>query len=420
MIHRLAAALLALAAAALGLRAARSAAADLYAAQGTLDHLRAAVALEPDPARLERLAALEPVSASGLLAEAIRRNPLDAELRIQLAHAEEAALRYAEAERNLLDAATLDAGFAPRWALANFHLRRGDDSKFRHWLALAASFEVDTKPLVRLARRAGLGCPDTVALLPGRIPPGELLDLVLAEGDLEAAACAAGILAPLATPADRGRLLSYIEARLEASLDGTGAGAAVQCWNLLSTRHVIPFPPLSRQSLVNPDFALPPSGRGFDWRLVSMPGVRFSFSPGALRIDLDGVRQDADLLFQPAPLDPGRYVLHAALETPDSALAAGLEWRAVDASGRQLPVTVTGPATYEFSVAAPSRVTRLLLTFRAGRAASCLGSLTLGPVTLRQLEPGVRIAAKHSSRAGVSPSVRTEHSNENGRSKNHR
>ncbi|MBI1791871.1 MAG: hypothetical protein HYR60_30460 [Acidobacteria bacterium] len=89
-----------------------------------------------------------------------------------------------------------------------------------------------------------------------------------------------------------------------------------------------PLPPLdppSGHSLTNGDFAHPPLGKGFDWRVTPHLEISFSFG-GAPAIHLSGKQPESvEILHQWVPLLGGaRYRLRGGCD------AEGLQWELVD------------------------------------------------------------------------------------------
>src|SRR6185295_9927412 len=76
-------------------------------------------------------------NSTSLLERAARMNPLSSAPRIRLGLSAEARGDLSGAEKWLLDAASVDRQFEPRWTLANFYFRRERRSEFWKWMRAA-------------------------------------------------------------------------------------------------------------------------------------------------------------------------------------------------------------------------------------------------------------------------------------------
>ncbi len=350
----------------------------------TLAALRRAVALDPGNARyrawlaeLEEHDGRDPTAA---LEAAARLNPRDSTIWIRLGLRAETARDFPTAERDLLEAARVDRQFDPRSTLMNYSFRRGDAAPFWRWSreAFAISYG-DLTPLFQLCWRM-TSDPETVrAALPSRHPLlGRYLSFLLAEGRLDAAAPVARDFLAQAGAPDTGILLAWCDRLLEARR----AAEAVDAWNALCARRLVPYPPLAPArgvSLTNGSFAGVPLLRGFDWRIPSNPEITVEHmdSPPGLKFSLSGKEPErCELLAQFVPLVPGRkYRLRYQLETTDIPPDSGLHWE-VDVG--QVPDL---PSDFLFS--APSPLVRLALVYeRREGTARIQGSLALRNLAL--------------------------------------
>jgi hypothetical protein len=81
-----------------------------------------------------RLAAWTPREKMLLLQRAVQLNPFDSQSWIQLGlYSELQAKDYASAERDYLKAADVNHMYLPKWTLANFYFRRGNETQFFRW-----------------------------------------------------------------------------------------------------------------------------------------------------------------------------------------------------------------------------------------------------------------------------------------------
>src|SRR5262249_38135405 len=87
------------------------------------------------------------------LRRAATGNPLSSAPRIRLGLAAEIRGDSAQAEKWLLEAATVDHQYEPRWTLANFYFRQGRSDEFWTWIrrALEVSYG-DRRPAFNLCR----------------------------------------------------------------------------------------------------------------------------------------------------------------------------------------------------------------------------------------------------------------------------
>lgn len=316
-----------------------------------------------DSANLQRAAELVPSHPkyqlrSGNLKRALELNPYLSQAWIDLALAAEEVGDFTEAERLYGKAAEVDKMFAPRWALANFYFRRNQPEPFWHWLRLAAERSYgDRTALFRLAWRF---TSDPATILRQGIPstPEFLalyLDFLITEQKWTAAVEAAKALAPVAKPAQRGKLLDLCEALLQSSRPGS----ALEIWNLWDPARAIR--PDSGSSIANPHLASAPSSKGFDWRLPWRPGIAHRWFEKAreIRITLDGREEErTDLLDLIAPVIPGAdYRMSFRYRLQRIHPASGIGWN-IACHGQQTfhQILLTRPADQTVTVDAPIRV----------------------------------------------------------------
>jgi hypothetical protein len=113
----------------------------------------------------------------------------------------------------------------------------------------------------------------------------------------------------------------------------------VQAWNRLSARRLLPFPAIDLSSgrvLSNGQFQSAPSGRAFDWRLVSTEGIVFDRESlgleASLKMRFSGAHPEhTELLWQWVPVLPdSRYRLSFRYRTDALPPDTGLAWTAWD------------------------------------------------------------------------------------------
>jgi hypothetical protein len=315
-----------------------------------------------DPtAALETAAALDPGNA-------------DAWIRLGLAAEMRGDLRTAEG--CLLEAAHASRQFAPRWALANYYFRRGDGAHFWPWAreSLLMGYG-DLDPVFRLCWNMS---QDAGPIFERAIPERrEVLNayvlFLMQEGRLAVSEPAATKLAALATIEDRSTLVSWCNRQIDAG----SVPAALEVWNTLCARHLLPYAPLDpgRAPLTDGGFAAASVGGGFAWRLAPARGVTIGRnpSPRCLWVAFSGDQPETCApLMQFIPVTPGAsYSLRFEYHTSELPPASGLRWSVFDArTGADLAAVSPWlscpdwkPAELSFT-APPAGLVRLALTCR--------------------------------------------------------
>ena len=336
-------------------------------------------AARADPtAALEAAAALDPGNADAWI-----RLGVTAEMRGDLRTAESCLLQAAHASRQ----------FAPRWALANYYARRGDQAHFWPWAreSLLMGYG-DLNPVFRLcwnmSQDAGLifkrAVPERREVL------NAYVGFLVQEGRLAVSEPAATALAALATIEDQSTLVSWCNRQLDAG----SAPAALEVWNTLCVRHLLPYAPLDpdRAPLTDGGFAAASVNGGFAWLLAPAPGVTIGRNPSPryLWIAFSGDQPEMCApLLQFVPVTPGaRYSLRFEYHTSELPPASGLRWSVFDArTGADLAAVSPWlsspdwkPAVMGFT-APPAGLVRLTLTCQRLPGATRIA----GSVALRQL-----------------------------------
>lgn len=318
----------------------RSALAEAWIGESSLASLERAVAAAPG----QSLAWLrlgvrqsrdgQPGSALASLEKAVERAPGASPPRIALALELERAGRFGEAENALLGAAAAEAGFRPRWNLANYYVRRGNWDQVWRWthesiladpgqLASAASLgwraEADPATILNLA------IPDEPDI--NRRYFAYLYDL----GQLDAMRQAWPRFSAAVTDAETELATRYVDRLIAAGFVDEAVGA----WNLLCERALLPYATLlgpDQRFLTNPFFLEDPSGRGFDWTAHDHRGVAWTRPPvqgnrGAIDFRLSGAQESGiTLLTQTVPVVPGTYELRFEIATQGMPIQTGLGW----------------------------------------------------------------------------------------------
>lgn len=250
-------------------------------------------------------------------------NPVAAAPGIERGLAAEFAGDLNEAERQLLEAAKLDATYLPRWTLANYYFRRQDWPRFWRWAEAAGRMSHgDSTALLLLCWRVR---PDADMILERivRDEPEPLywyFHFLIGQREWSAATNVGFRLLDHRRPQDRGEMLAFCDRLLEHG----EAAAAVSVWNGLIGRRALPHSPVRMGAVTNAEFRLPPLNSGFDWRVVPAAGVSVGHG-GGLRLEFSGRQPErADLLWQWIVVQPGiSFRVRGAFDQA----APGLEWR---------------------------------------------------------------------------------------------
>jgi tetratricopeptide (TPR) repeat protein len=105
--------------------------------------------------------------------------------------------------------------------------------------------------------------------------------------------------------------------------------------------------------IYNGGFSQPPGGRGFDWRVLRIPGVSIEFEPDddaggfVAHATFRGRQVPQVNLEQPLLLAPGRYRFSARVRAASLRSERGLEW-SVTCLGQRAPLAASGPIDGSF------------------------------------------------------------------------
>jgi tetratricopeptide (TPR) repeat protein len=379
----------------------RVAVSDYYASAVTVSGLEQAIAWSPSQSlNYVRLSALitdtDAGKAEKLLQQAVALNPLDSRSWIDLALRHEMNGSLSVAEQELLRAAGTDRQYLPRWSLANFYFRRGDDTRFWLWARSASAMLYgDPRPLFRLCdavtadanliERLGLRDPDIRA---------SYLSFVLARNQ--------GELIPPVTQRlltdNRESDVPILLAACDRLLELQNVGEAIVVWNGLSAARRIPYGRLSPDSagVTNSAFSSTPTSQGFDWRVPDIGGVNTvrEDAAGGIRLIFSGRQPESC-----APLSqfiPVRENTHYELEylynTSGIADGSGLSWNIEYMDVRQPANTTAEIASDEkgatrvmpFDTPPGCHSARLSLTYRRAPGTTRIeGNIVLRQVRLR-------------------------------------
>lgn len=302
----------------------RFAFADSAFARGTPGETERALRLAPDNTRYLMLRALqleyEGRDSGAVLQRITELRPLSSEPRIRLGLAAEIRGDTQTAERWLLDAASIDQQFEPRWTVTNFYFRAGRMEEFWRWLRLALERSYgDRKPVFELGRRAAQSWAELYSrAMPDRPEVlASYVEYLLREKEVQALRDPAVKLA--VTPGYRALVLAACDGMIDAG--ETASAAAV--WTALGEPNPAGVP--------DRDFEHT-SGQGFDWRLNKLDGVAFLplEAPRGLRVRFNGQQPELALLVrQPIAALRGnaRYELRWTSRTESIRTPSGLSWR---------------------------------------------------------------------------------------------
>ncbi len=343
--------------------------ADRLSASPNLEDRRRAVRLAPLDATLySRLAEkLQETGGDSLpsLQAAVALDPQNPQWRMSLAQQAEIAGDFPLAEQSLLAATRLSRLFQPKYLLAGYYFRRGNADLCIRWSKAALAIAPgDVSPVLNLLGRLldaaamaaeGLRQPPPVAR--------QFLTYLVQQGQSAAAGELARNLAHTCPAADVWAVLGYLNQVLAAG----HVADAVEVWNTLCIRRLMPYQPLdaaSGQSLTNADFQRAPLAAGFDWHAVGARGLSAVRFEGALRATFSGDQpDDSVVVWQYVPLQPGAgYRLRQVLAAENSSSSSGLQWRLF--YPRNAPVWEPLQADLSQGFRAPAAVARLVLMYR--------------------------------------------------------
>ncbi|MCL6544589.1 MAG: hypothetical protein K6T61_05140 [Bryobacteraceae bacterium] len=376
----------------------RLAYADRLFSIGTLEAVEKARRLAPGKA--EFFVRKAEGEASSPITRAVELNPYYARGWIELALEAELAGQPAQAERLLLEAFRRDRSYLPRWTLANFYFRAGSREQFWLWARRAAEMApYDQSALFELCWRMS---GDAAEILAKAIPGdpailSQYLNYLLRTQRLEAARSAAEALARLAGPPQRAAVLLACDRLLAAGR----VREAADLWNLLASRSLVPYPPLSAEqgSLVtNGDFGQALVQGGFDWRIPRVNGVavRGPGRPPGLTLDFSGAQpQSCELASQALLVEGGlRYSVRYSYRTRGIGPGTGLRWAIGPLAGggwwtqgADLSHEEWAEQGFEFLAPPGQQGARLVLVYeRALGTTRIEGTLELRRIELRPVE----------------------------------
>ncbi len=338
--------------------------ADVEFRRGTEDSVARAVRILPDNIQYRLFHALQMeyagADSTAELERAATLSPMSSAPRLRLGLQAEARGDVKSAEKWLLEAAKVDHGFEPRWALANFYFRQDRRDDFWTWMhaALEVSYG-DRRPAFDLCWRVGKDAGEILE----RGAPRQQRDVLAAmlvyvlEKHREDAGAVATELAKVHDATD----VPLLDAASSVLIDSGDAEGAAHLW--IAAGHSMAGAPAG--GVWNGNFASVPRGAGFDWRLENPPGVTQVHLRGrGLRIELSGRQPEAArLLRQIVLLDPSRrYRLEWSARTNGLPDVTGLAWTL---GNRRFPLLASEDEKKDGAlIAAPKRLTPLELWYQ--------------------------------------------------------
>jgi hypothetical protein len=371
--------------------------ADYWFQKETAEATAKAIALTPGQSEyLVRLALLtgdeHPANALAELRQAVELNPADGRAWVELGLRLEETGDLAGAERSLLRAAVEDRTYLPRWTLLNFYFRRGDSDRFWYWAKAATPMIYgDPLPLFHFCGRVNEDgrLIDRLDIRPPQVQAGYLFYL-LDSGHAGLAGAASRRLLEDNRETDVPLLLDACDRLIEAHQ--TDDAAAI--WDGLWQRGRLPFRARKAPDsiLTNGDFAVSPTGHGFDWRLPDTEGISAAREedPAGLRLTFSGMqRERAEPLVEYVRVEENRsYQLKYGYRTSGIETNSGLTWRvasldsATIASGQELSSDDPAAGRMTFVIPAGCRLVRLSLAYQRAPGTTRIA----GYVVLRHVE----------------------------------
>jgi tetratricopeptide (TPR) repeat protein len=379
----------------------RLASADWLYRQATAEGVRAAIRLEPRCALYHagyaELLADSPGDAIQHLRQAVALKPDDAFLRMRLGLMAESLGNLEEAEQELRAAARASGKYEPRWTLANYFFRRGDEREFWPWIRQAARMSyADRAAIFELCWRMR---PDPARI--ERIVP-ERRSVQLAFASFLAGRAewdrAAALYDRLVASAGPDEVPTFLHA-VERGLDAGRPGDSLHIWNSLVARSLVPLNQLDPERgpwIANPAFDIAPSGVGFDWRLGTTTGIYVSPRAAGLRLEFSGGQpENCEILHQLLFVrGDRRYRLRYEFELSADrasrpAARSGVIWRVAGrdwtllAESPELAAGDAGSGLFDFEAPAGKECLRLSLAHvRRPGAVRFRGTVHLERVTL--------------------------------------
>ena len=350
---------------------ARLAWADHLSRSQSLADRQHAVVLAPTPVFFDRLASKrEQLGGDPLpdLQQAVKLEPDNADRRLRLAARAELAGKFDLAESSFLAAVERSRQYQPRYLLANYYFRRQNADLFWRWSreALQTAYG-EVSPLLELRWRMVRDC-DRMAREALDLNPQVARQVLVFLARRQTSGAVRSLALHLAKAAQT-EDLPALYAYCDEGLGRASASGPLEVWNWLRRRGLVLSSELDPErglSLTNALFPRMPTGRAFDWRVQSVPGVSWRIE-GGLQLDLTGQQPERCLIaWEYVPVIAGmKYRIPALHVANDN--AAGLEWMMFDVTGKPLAADRLNDGSQLFRASAD--VLRMALFYRrpAGR-----------------------------------------------------
>jgi hypothetical protein len=341
---------------------------ELYS-KGLVESVRAAIHLEPDCWWCYvQLARLDESDAEALLQASLRLNAYNSDAAIDLGLRYEADGDLRRAERLLLQAFSVDQTYAPRFSLANFYFRHGNQPAFWAWARRAAEMPADDLgALFALCWRVAPDAMTIETAVVGNDPEviRQFIDFLVDKGQGQAAVHPATHLIHLSSEeTDQERITSLID-RLVAANDSADAETL---WRELMREHWIPA---DDAIPYNHNFAHDPLPISLDWRLSAFPGMHSWPGPSGLMTDFTGDEpENCPIAEETISLSQGKYQLQSSFITQNIPPDSGIHWQilqpgsdTVVAKSSSLSGDKPGSVSMPFSVGPDQSLLHLQLVY---------------------------------------------------------
>jgi hypothetical protein len=281
----------------------------------------------------------DPARALAALRRAVALNPSDGRAWVEMGLRLEATRNFGAAEQAFRRAAEVDLTYLPRWTLMNYYFRRDNIDQFWFWAKAAVPMVYgDPLPLFHLCGRVSEDGEliDRLGIGKPQIQAG-YLSYLLGVGRADLAGPASRRLLAENRKVDVPLLLYACDRLIEAHR----VDDAVAIWEGLHRPLGVPSGTANgggEPTVANGDFAVSPSGHGFDWRLPAADGISAAREEGTggLRLTFSGMQaEQAEPLVQFVPVQENTvYELKSTYQTSGIEGRSGLSWQIADSIGK--------------------------------------------------------------------------------------
>ena len=320
---------------------------DWVSRDGTREQILKAIRMEPENWTFYReWGEFVPAEGVTALSGAVLRNPLNPELRLELADLAEAAGRMDEAEGSLRAAVALDQTSTARTLLARYYFRRNDAGHFwpavREALAVAATGDPE---LFRecWAMNTGHAVGDVIPKRPEMLV--DYLDFLVDSQRYDAAAGVGAELIgkkPVVAEEARKRAMGVVMRYCSAMVQQGRAAEAVAAWNWLVGARAIRGEELgvgARVWVTDGEFSWDPGdGAGFEWQRTGAVYTEYGEKAREMRVTFSGKQPErCEVMGEYVALWPGReYWVRVKYEMRGVGAESGLRWKVALRDGKVL------------------------------------------------------------------------------------